>query len=536
MATNVIRERLDYAELVDYLRGILWGCWRFRWAAIGIAWLVCAVGWVIVFVQPDVHRASARVYVDTQSALRPLLQGLAVNTDAMVAANMMTRVLISRPNLERLIQDAGLLAADGERAKREALLNHLQASIKLSWDGNNVIQVSYENTDRQKALAVVTALINTFITGAQGENSSDTAAAEQFLGGQLDDYALRLNEAEEKLADFKRRNVGLMPEDGTDYYERLQEANTKLQDIDSRLRVARNRRAELQRQLEGEEPVFGLVPVDEKAQRVDSPQERQIAQFEAQLAELRLKYTDTHPDIVQITKTLEELRAKRDAAAGGNPRLRSYSPLDLNPVYQQMKLQLSQTDVQIAQLQTEHAEQAGVVGGLRRKVDTVPAIEAELKRLTRDYDFTKKQYEELLGRVESARISDAAEESRTDATFRIIDPPTLPAFAVGPPRGILTTGVLIVALLAGAGIAFALNLARPVFFTGRELERRFGVPVLGAIRLVRDAHEQALLRRSSVLALGSVGALFVAYAVLLATWIALRAAETTAAAGSLAAL
>jgi polysaccharide chain length determinant protein (PEP-CTERM system associated) len=533
MATNVVTQGLDLSELVDYLRGVLWGCWRFRWPAIGLAWLLCAAGWAIVFIQPDVHRASARVYVDTQSVLRPLLQGLAVNTDAMVAANMMSRVLISRPNLERLIDDAGLMSGDGENPHKEALIDHLQASIKLTWDSNNVVSVTYENTDRRKAMAVVTALLDSFISGAQGKSVSDSAAARSFLDEQLEDYAVRLDEAEDKLADFKRRNVGLMPEDGTDYYERLQEANSRLQDIDSRLRVARNRRAELQRQLEGEEPVFGLVPADEKAARGDNPQDRQIAQYEAQLAELRLKYTDTHPDIVAITKTLDELRAKQAATGTGGPRLRAYSPLDLNPVYQQMKLQLSQTDVLIAQLQTEYSNQASVVGGLRRKVDTVPAIEAELKRLTRDYDFTKKQYEELLARVESARISDAAEESRSDATFRVIDPPTLPPFAVGPPRGILATVVLLFALTAGIGLAFALNLTRPVFYSSRELERRFGVPVLGAIRMVRDAQAQAVMRRNSVLAFGSVGALIAVYALLLVSWVALRSAGAPQAAGPL---
>src|SRR5262249_45066636 len=149
-----------------------------------------------------------------------------------------------------------------------------------------------------------------------------------------------------------------------------------------------NRRAELMRQLEGEEPVFGLVPADDKANLTVTSQDRQIADFESKLSELRLKYTDTHPDIVQIQKTLDDLRkekAEAIAKTGGAGR-RAYSPLDLNPVYQQMKLQLSQVDVEIAQLQAEYADQAGITGGLKRKVDIIPAIEAELKRLTRDYD------------------------------------------------------------------------------------------------------------------------------------------------------
>ncbi len=507
---------LDPSEIADYIRSTLWGCWRFRWLAIATAWAVCLTGWVIVALMPDIHRASARVYVDTQSTLRPLLQGLAVNSDVMTDVNMMQRAIMSRPNLEKLARDADLDIQAKNQAAFEGLINQLQASIQLEREGKDIVRISYENQDPRKALGVVTALLNNFIEGSLGENRTDSSAAEKFLVDKLRDYERRLNEAEANLAEFKRKNVGLLPGEGSDYYASLQTEQGKLQDIDGRLRVARNRRAELQRQIEGEEPVFGLAPSDEKADLSTSPQDRQIAQFEQQLADLRLKYTETHPDIVQIKKTLADLRAQKAAAAGaGGAQKRAYSPLDMNPVYQQMKIQLSQVDVEIAQLQTEYADQAGVVGGLKRKVDTVPAIEAEMKRFTRDYDVTKTQYDELLRRVESARLSEDAEQSKSDITFRIIDPPTVPSFPVGPHRRLLMTGVLVLALFAGFGLTLALNVMKPVFYTGKDLERRYGIPVLGAIRLVRSDLELAVVRQKTRLVAISVGALVLCYGLIL---------------------
>ena len=266
---------------------------------------------------PDIHRASARVYVDTQSTLRPLLQGLAVNSDVLTDVSMMERAIMSRPNLERLARDTDLDIQAKDQAAFEGLINQLQASIQLERDGKDILRISYENQDPRKALAVVTALLNNFIEGSLGENRTDSSAAEKFLVDKLRDYERRLNEAEANLAEFKRKNVGLLPGEGSDYYSSLQTEQGKLQDIDGKLRVARNRRAELQRQVEGEEPVFGLVPTDDKADLGTSPQDRQIAQFEQQLAELRLKYTESHPDIVQIKKTLADLRAQKAEAAAG---------------------------------------------------------------------------------------------------------------------------------------------------------------------------------------------------------------------------
>lgn len=522
MATSTRSSVPDIAEMLDYFRGILWGCWRYRWQGIALAWVICALGWLLVMLIPDVYRASTRVYVDTQSSLRPLLEGLAVNNDVLSDVGLMQRAILSRPNLERLARDADMDIQARDQAAFEKLINQLQSSIELMRDGNNIIEIGYQNRDARRALTVVTALLNNLIEGSLGENRTDSTAAEKFLVEKLSDYEGRLNEAEANLAEFKRRNVGVMPEEGADYYARLQQESAKLEMIDGKLRVARNRRAEIERQLEGEEPVFGLVPADDKAGLATSAEDRQITQFEQKLAELRLRYTDTHPEVIQITKTLEELRAQKEAAAAkaAGPARRAYSPLDLNPVYQQMKLQLSQVDVDIAQLQAEYADQSGVVGGLRRKVNTIPAIEAELTRLMRDYDVTKTQYDQMLRRVETARLSEAAEQSKDDITFRIIDPPTVPALPVAPNRPLLITIVLLFALAAGGALALALNLLQPVFYTARELEGRFGVAVVGTLRLVRTEPEMAVVRRKSTLVLASIGALVACYGLLVVFGIA----------------
>ena len=517
MATALPERAPDLHEVADFARSLLWGCWRFRWHACAAAWIVALGGSVLVMMLPDVHRASARVYVDTQSTLRPLLQGLAVNNDVLTDVNMMVRAVLSRPNLERLARETDLDIGARDPAAFDALINRLQASIELSKDGNNIIQVAYEDNDPKKALGVVTALLNGFIEGSLGENRSDASLAQRFLREKMKDYEVRLNEAEANLAEFKRKNVGLMPGDGSDYYSRLQVEQGKLQDIDGRMRAARNRKLELQRQIEGEEPVFGLVPADETAQLATSPQDRQIAAFEQQLTELRLRYTETHPDIVQIKRTIESLRAEKESSRRTTgPATKAYSPLDLNPVYQQMKIQLSQADVELAQLQAEYGSQAAIVGDLRRRVDTVPAIEAELSRLTRDYDVTKSQYDELLQRVESARLSEDAEQSKDDITFRVIDPPTVPALPIGPNRPLLLTGVLALAFAAGFGVALAMNVMRPVFYVGKELQRRFGVQVLGTIRMARTDLEEQAERRSALLVFGGAGGIVVVYLLLIA--------------------
>src|SRR3569833_3367547 len=78
--------------------------WRYRWVIALVAWPLCIAGWIYVHSLPDQYQASARVYLDTQSMLRPLLSGLAVQSNTQSKIKHMTRTLLSRPNLEKKTQ------------------------------------------------------------------------------------------------------------------------------------------------------------------------------------------------------------------------------------------------------------------------------------------------------------------------------------------------------------------------------------------------------------------------------------------------
>jgi len=506
----------DLELVLDVIRSQVLGCWRYRWVALGVTWALCCLGWLAVGLMPNVYAAYARVYVDSQSVLRPLLQGLAVGSDAVSEMALMERAVMSHPNLEKLVQETGLARPPGDRKAVEMAIMELERALTLRWEGNNTVWVSYESIDRGQSLKVVSTLLNQLIEGALGENQADSSTAERFLAEKLKEYEQKLNESEAALAAFKKKNIGMLPGDGNaDYYGRLQVELEQLTQIEGQLRAARNRRAELQRQMEGEDPVFGLLAEDETPTVMTTPLDRQILELEQRLADLRLRYTETHPQVVAARDTLDQLRARRDEAVRtGGSRVRAYSSLNMNPVYQQMKIQLSQVEVELAQLQAQYAEQAGVVAGLRQKVNIIPEVEAELKRLVRDDDVNRAQYNDMLRRVEAARVTEEVGSNKGRA-FRVIDPPKVLPAPVGPNRPLLFTAILILALGAGAGTAFVLNLVKPVFFTGRDLERRFGLSVVGSVRQGLTATETLARQRMMVGFAGGLGLLLVSYVLLL---------------------
>lgn len=503
------------AEIGEYIHAMYLGCCRFGWQALGLAWVLCILGWVLTFSLPDVYESSTRLYVDTASRLRPLLKGLAVEPDVMSEVNLMMRAIQSNPSLEEIARRTGLdlQAGASTRAGMEGLVNRMIASMEVTMDRNNLLDIKYTNRDPKMSYTVVYALSDAFIEGSAGASRVESASAQSFLEEKLQEYEKRLNEAESRLADFKRQNVGMMPGEGGGYYKRLEGEIQLLGVLQSKIKVARSRRDEILRQLEGEEPVFGLVTSGDSLDVSVPNIDRQIAQFEDQLTDLRLRFTDNHPDILQIRGIIADLEAeKAKVVAERMPTAqRDYSAVEQNPVYQKMQIQLSGIDVELAELQAQFREQTRIVADLRTRVDTIPQVEAELTRLNRDYDVVNAQYEQFLQRLESAKLSEDADKSKSEIQFRTIDPPTIPLSASGPNRGLIASGVLIVSMIAGIGLALLLNLSKPVFYTSSELERHFGIPVLGSIRNVRSRSQANAERLRWAMLSACFGGLVVAY-------------------------
>lgn len=491
MQTQTGAAELNFSELIDEIKHLISGCWRFRWQAISLAWIICVASWSFIFTLPDVYQASTRLYIDTHGSLRPLLQGLAVNSNLLDEVEVMVKTITSRPSLEKIAAQSGMDMQVQDSAGMDTLVKRLREDISINLGRNQMLEISFEEPDPRMAKSVVAILIDVFVEGLLGTNRSDTESAQEFIEEKLEEYERFLSAAETRLAAFKKRNVGQMPGEQGGYYQRLQSEMEKLASLESRLKLATQRRDGLQSQMVGETPVFGLMTSGEQTMAIDS---RQIMELEAQLIELSLQYTDSHPDIIRIKALLESLRA--DLAKQRSGRISpDVAPLDMNPVYQEMKIQFSQAELEAAYLSTEWNDQKQLVDKLRKKIDTLPEIEAELTRLNRNYDVNKAQYDALLRRLETARLSEDAEESRSSIKFRIIDPPTVASSPVGPDRLLLVTLALVAGIAAGAALAIFRGFAEPVFCSSKKLERQYGVPVLGAIMWRRSPAERWQARK-----------------------------------------
>jgi polysaccharide chain length determinant protein (PEP-CTERM system associated) len=470
-------------EILGQVFTYVWGVWRHRWLALAVAWGVALGGWLWVLQMPEAYIASARVYVDTNSVLRPLVRGLAIDPDIDQRINMMSQTLLSRPNLEKLMRMTDLDLEVDNDAERDAMLSSLGEAIALSGtlENESLYEISVRNTDRDVAKRVAQALITVFIESSLSDKREDSSGAQDFVNEQIEDYEERLIAAENRLALFKQENVDILPGGGGDYYSNLQATKAELDQARLLLSEMQNRRTELERQLEGEDPVFISSGVTGAVNM--SPLDVRIQNMRTDLDYLSVQYTGKHPEVRQLTALIAELEAEKateyarvreDASAG-------VSALANSPVYQGMRSMLAETEANVAELNVRVAEYERRVSELENKVNSIPEIEAEMKQLDRDYAVIAGQHEALLERREAARLSQDVEQNASDVTFRVIDPPFVPIRPSEPNRPLLNGAVLFIGLAAGIGAALLVSLIYPVIADARSLVNITGMPLLGSV-------------------------------------------------------
>jgi len=484
-------------EAIEQILGYLRAIWRRRWVVLATAWLVGLVGWTYVYLLENRYQAQARVYVDTKSLLRPLMSGLAVqpNTEQQIA--MVTRTLASRPNMEKVARMTDLDLRAKTPQQQEALYNGLAKSISLQGsDRENLYTISYQNTNPDVAKRVVQALLTIFTETSLGSARMDISNTQKFLEDQLKSYEARMLEKEKELEAFKLRNINSMPGQGGDFYSKLNAMDLALEQAKLELEESSNRKQQLQQQLDDQDEVLSMpAPGNATSSALDG----RISALQSQIDNLRLRYTDLHPEIARtkqlIDRLLDQKRQEEDAL-----RAQPQGAIKAqNPVYQQLSIAIAEADAneaamkaRVKQLQTKRNE-------LFSSADRIPQIEHDYAQLMRDHEVFKQNYSALLNRRETVLMSGEV-ESKTDAVeFRVIDPPRVPNKPAWPNRPLFVVAVPIAGIGLGLALAFLLTQLRPGIENRRQLLDLTSFPLLGMVSMIETEEARRTKRRSTLL-------------------------------------
>jgi len=471
------------------LRSLLPELWDRRWIMLAVAAAVGLVGTVVIALLPNQYTSTARVYVDTQSLLKPLLSGLTVQPDVEQQLLIMRQTLLTRPNMEELIRMTDLDLTVDTPVAREELIQRLMRELTFKMEGRQLFSISFTHNDPDMAQRLVQSLLTIFVEQNLGTNRRDIEQTQRFIGEQIAEYESRLRETEQRVAGFRSQ-----------YAEQL----VGKEALQRTLRQLEGRIGQLENELQSAIWSRDQLGV-ELARTPEADAQGQAAGLQAQLAQelamLRMRYTDDHPDVKDVLRRIEAVNGMESAGEAGFR----------NPVHRELTARIQEQDLKIAmlthRLETGRTEMAEV----RRRMDQLPSLELELAEMNRDYEVLKSNYQQLIERREKARLAQQVDNNTQAMDFRVVEPPIRPLQPSGPNRLLLMMGLAAAAIGAGIGVGLLLIQLREDFTSADQLRNALNVDVIGSVSFTGSAMAFSPAR---------IGAFAIAFGVFLAFYAA----------------
>ena len=464
---------------------------RRRYMAIGVALAVLSVFTWGSFVVPKVYEASATVSIENVGIIKPLIQGVGFSVSMQERQTNIRNRITSRNIVERVIDKIGMTAKLKDRSQVDEMAASVQKSLLVTMRSSSeresdLFTVAYRGNDPKVVRNLVDELVREFIDDSVQFQRTDAVGAYDFIEGQLNEYKEKLESSDKRIREFRERNPQMIPQSENTIAGRIETFQTARIDSEIRLKELTRKRESLRQQLSGEKELTVAFVTKE-----GSPESR-LNYLNNQLMVLMTKYTDNYPEVVKTKSEIDELQKQMALPSGAKNTGSDGEMKAVNPVYRQIKEEMQRTETDIESLKARMEELAKQQDVGQKILGQKPKEQEEWSKLQRDRTVYQKVYDDLLQKLENARVSKNLELADKSTKYRVVDPPLLPRIPVQPNRVLLIILGLLLGVASGAGTAIALDYLNFSFKDEDSLHKALNLPVLAAVpSVVIEADVQA---------------------------------------------
>ena len=483
-------ERNTNNDLTHYIKLVL----RKKYLALGVALAVLSLFTWGSFFMPKLYEASSTVLIEKSSIIQPLIQGVGVTSDpedrlSNLGSGITSRSLIEKV-VKKIIPSEKVKTPAQTQAVVEAIRKNMTVLVKPSRDnGPDFFTVTYRGSDPVQVKDMVNTFVQEYINESLAFKKTDVSSAYEFIQGQLVEYKAKLDESDKVIREFREANPNMVPQSETALIGRIENYQSTRIEADIKIKELIRKRESLQKQLSGEKELTVSVVTSD-----GSPQGR-LNYLNNQLVLLRTKFTDSYPEVVKIKSEIEELKKQIAQAKTSQSQGAGYETSTTNPVYQQLREELVRTDAELESVRARAAELSRKQQEGERILGKMPKEQEEWAKMVRDRNVYQKIYDELLLKLETAKVSKDLEDKSKGGSFKIVDAAITPRFPVQPNRVKMILLGVLAGVAAGIGAVVGLDHLGNAFQNASAVETKLKLTVLATIpKITTEEDRQAAIR------------------------------------------
>ena len=508
---------LPNMEIQDYLDILR----RRKWLIVFSFLFILFVASVYCVVVPETFKSSTTILVVPQRVPENYVRStVSVNIENRLST--IKQQVLSRTRLQMVMEQLGLFKEERKKMPIEAVVERIRNRIDIQVRGNDSFMLSFIYENPQLAMLTTSRLASFFIDENLKAREQQAVGTSEFLESQLQEIKKKLEDAEEKVKQYKGRFMGELPQQIEANLSMLRGLQERFRANSEMIRASEDRRTLLESQIIGLERSIQPLTQQEGAtagKNVTTPGDparllvAELNEKAKRLADISAKYTDRYPEVrrlrLEVGQLEQRIREARDSVpatdngrgepGAAGPLFTARNPMEATDL-RRLKEQISKTEMEISSLKNERESIKKANAEIQAKVERAPKREQEMISLTRDYDNLIRNYNELLKKKLDADVSQNLEKRQKGEQFQILDPANMPGEPYKPDRRKVFALALILALVTGFGGAIGLEMTDPTIRGSRDFQHFFQLPLLVSIPVLQDKkYERSIaLRKAAV--------------------------------------
>jgi polysaccharide chain length determinant protein (PEP-CTERM system associated) len=431
-------------DTLKQILSYLYALYRYKYLFVAVSLLVMTAIGVYSLTLPKIYRADTTVFIES-NVIDELVRGIAITPQIEDRVRVLQAAILSRDMIVKTLEEMNSEIFTRSDAEQQEYISRLQQRTRINITREmDRFSVSIEDEDPRFAQQFINTLVGLYVEESLSATREETFGANRFLQEQIDSFKLKLEAAEDKIIDFRKRQGIYFSIDEAATLANIRQMLTQVEEIELTQDTLQARQAQLVDQMNRTSPTIDMVS--------ETAENNRLMEMETRLSNLLLRYTENYPEVIRLKFEIEALKQRMLDPEAAQQERGSTRMTSLNPLHQDLQSQLYEVEAELSSLDARKKNLQQNIANREQELKEVPEAQKELAILMQERDSYRSIYNDLLARMGQSEVSTQMEVANKASTFRVVDPAVLPQVPISPDM----FRMLLLAVAGGFGCGIGL--------------------------------------------------------------------------------